>query len=306
MRPRTLDAARGKWFGILVQMGIDEHFLRNKHGPCPVCAGRDRFRFDDKNGDGTWICSQCGSGTGIKLLMGWKGWDFKTAAHEVDQIVGNVEAKTHEKEKADPVIRLKKIASGLADMASINPVRMYLARRGLTPTPATKYHPALAHYGDDGMRVFPAMVCLFHSADGRPLSFHVTYLTKDGKKAPVESPRKVMPPVEPLNGSAIRLFPISERVGIAEGVETALAVYRDFGVPCWAAANAGLMERFIVPDGIKEVAIFADNDANYTGQKAAFALANRLSRTHGVSVHVPEVAGSDFADYPQSMTWSAN
>lgn len=303
---KTTDAARGKWVGILIQMGIEERFLRNKHGPCPMCEGRDRFRFDDKNGDGTWICSQCGSGTGIKLLMGWKGWDFKTAAHEVDQIVGNVEAKTPEKEKAEPVIRLKKIASGLADMASINPVRMYLARRGLTPTPATKYHPALAHYGDDGMRVFPAMVCLFHSADARPLSFHITWLTPQGEKAPVASPRKVMTPVEPLAGSAIRLFPVSEHIGIAEGIETALAVHRDFGIPCWAAANAGLMEKFVVPDGVKAVSIFADNDASFTGQAAAYALAKRLSGTVDVVVHVPAVTGTDFADKDASLAWEAS
>lgn len=299
MRPRTLDAARGKWFGILVQMGIDEHFLRNKHGPCPMCEGRDRFRFDDKDGDGTWICSQCGSGTGMMLLMAWKGWDFKTAAHEVDQIVGNVEAaERREPARPDPVIRLRKTSAGFAEMASINPVRLYLRGRGLTPTNAIRFHPALEHYDDAGRQTFPAMAAVFQSVDGRPLSLHVTYLTSDGKKAPVESVRKIFPPIEPLAGSAIRLFPIAEHVGIAEGIETALAVHRDFGIPCWAAANAVLMEKFAVPDGVKAVSIFGDNDANFTGQKAAYTLANRLARTHQVAVHIARGVGRDFADRP--------
>ena len=301
MKPKTIDAARGKWTGILVHMGIDQNFLRNKHGPCPVCNGRDRFRYDDKDGDGTWICSQCGNGTGIMLLMAWKGWDFKTAAHEVDLIVGNVEAaERREAAKPDPAIRLRKISGGFAAMASINPVRLYLRSRGLSPTSAIRFHPALEHYGEDsGRQIFPAMAAIFHSADGRPLSLHVTYLTPDGRKAPVEVVRKIMPPVEPLGGSAIRLFPIAEHIGIAEGIETALAVHRDFGIPCLAAANAGLLEKFVVPEGVKAVSIFGDNDSNYTGQKAAYTLANRLQRTHQVNVHVPGAADTDFADRPE-------
>ena len=299
MKPKTIDAARGKWPGILVQMGIDEHFFVNRHGPCPICAGRDRFRFDDKGGDGTWICSQCGSGTGMMLLMAWKGWDFKTAAHEVDQIVGNVEVVEAKSDKPDPVIRLRKVSSGFAPMDSINPVRLYLRSRGLAPVSALWYHPALRYYSDDGEGAsFPAMAAAFTSADGRPLSLHLTYLTRDGRKAPVDAVRKILPPVDPLAGSAIRLFPVAEHLAIAEGIETALAVHRDFGIPCWAAANAGLMEKFIVPEGVRKVSIFGDNDSNYTGQKAAYTLANRLSRTHSVEVRVPADADTDFADRP--------
>ncbi len=40
---RTVDAARGHWPDILVRFGIDESYLRNRHGPCPLCGGRDRF-----------------------------------------------------------------------------------------------------------------------------------------------------------------------------------------------------------------------------------------------------------------------
>jgi putative DNA primase/helicase len=27
---------------------MDERALSGKHGPCPLCGGRDRFRFDDR------------------------------------------------------------------------------------------------------------------------------------------------------------------------------------------------------------------------------------------------------------------
>ena len=41
---------------------------QNRHQACPVCGGSDRFRFDDKEGRGTWFCNQCGAGDGLKLV----------------------------------------------------------------------------------------------------------------------------------------------------------------------------------------------------------------------------------------------
>ena len=49
----TVERARNRWREILPRFGIDTRFLTNRHGPCPLCGGRDRFRFDDRNGDGT-------------------------------------------------------------------------------------------------------------------------------------------------------------------------------------------------------------------------------------------------------------
>lgn len=67
-------------------------YLTGRHGPCPVCrAGRDRFRFDDKEGRGTWICNQCGAGNGIDLLMNMHDWTFKEAAERVHALVGSAE-----------------------------------------------------------------------------------------------------------------------------------------------------------------------------------------------------------------------
>ena len=54
-------AATGRWPGILAELGVPESALRNRHGPCPGCGGRDRFRFDNRDGRGTFICSQGGN-----------------------------------------------------------------------------------------------------------------------------------------------------------------------------------------------------------------------------------------------------
>src|SRR5690348_13963485 len=61
MRIPTVDRARGRWREILPCLGVETRYLTNKHGPCPLCGGKDRFRFDDKNGDGTYYCNQCGA-----------------------------------------------------------------------------------------------------------------------------------------------------------------------------------------------------------------------------------------------------
>ena len=52
----------GNWRAILSALGIPSNLLDGQHHPCPGCGGKDRFRFDDKDGRGTWICSQ-GDGT---------------------------------------------------------------------------------------------------------------------------------------------------------------------------------------------------------------------------------------------------
>jgi len=63
----------GRWPATLAGLGVAAHHLVDKHGPCPGCGGTDRFRFDDKDGRGTWICSQGGgtpaSGDGFDLLI---------------------------------------------------------------------------------------------------------------------------------------------------------------------------------------------------------------------------------------------
>jgi len=76
--------AQGQWPSILVALaGLTESQLTNKHQPCPLCGGEDRYRFDDKDGQGTWFCNQCGGptqtgggGNGMDMLMRRNNWDF--------------------------------------------------------------------------------------------------------------------------------------------------------------------------------------------------------------------------------------
>ena len=78
------DRAQGRWSGILPALGIGESFLTGKHGPCPLCGGKDRWRWDNLEGRGTWICSKCGAGDGIALVMQKNGWEFREAARQIE------------------------------------------------------------------------------------------------------------------------------------------------------------------------------------------------------------------------------
>lgn len=50
----------------------------------------------------------------------------------------------------------------------------------------------------------------------------------------------------------------------------------------------------------KRIIIFADNDATYAGQAAAYALARRLgSRNRSVDVQFPTEVGADWSDVHQ-------
>ena len=69
--------AQHSWPAILAGLGIDPRYLQNRHGPCPACGGKDRFRFDDREGQGTFYCNQCGSGDGFHLLERVHGWSFR-------------------------------------------------------------------------------------------------------------------------------------------------------------------------------------------------------------------------------------
>lgn len=304
LKPRTADQAIGRWPGILQALGIDPAFLTKKHGPCPMCGGKDRFRFDDKEGRGTWFCSGCGSGDGFRLLQEIKGMAFKEAAQEIDRIIGTVPTGpiAGQRTDASKIEALTKVWAASRPITRNDPVGMYLHRRlGIEQAPTDlRYHRALRYTDTDGADLgrFPAMLARIRYPDGSGASIHRTYLTESGEKAPVPQPKKIMAG-KPLNTGAVRLGPIASRLGIAEGIESALGAAKRFGLPVWAATNTALLESWVPPAGVDAVLIAGDNDAgsSWAGQAAAFALAKRLVRAgYAVEVQIPAGAGKDWAD----------
>jgi len=72
-------AARGRWPHILSALGINVPNGK-RHGACPVCGGKDRFRLDDKEGRGTWFCNHCGNGDGLDLVRLATGQNVKAVS----------------------------------------------------------------------------------------------------------------------------------------------------------------------------------------------------------------------------------
>ncbi|EMP4186465.1 DUF927 domain-containing protein [Proteus mirabilis] len=78
--------ANGQWQAILSHLGAEVPL--NTHTACPACGGKDRFRFDNKDDNGTFICNQCGSGDGLDLVQKILGGSVTEAAYEVANIIG--------------------------------------------------------------------------------------------------------------------------------------------------------------------------------------------------------------------------
>ena len=298
MRPKTCDAARNKWKGILLQTEVDKKHLTGKHAPCPLCGGKDRFRFLNSDGNGTWICNQCGAGTGMDLLMQAKGWDFRTAAQEVDRILGNVADDPAPKPALSEAKRrqlMNELWKASKPVERDCPAGWYLSTRvaGWQNCADLRFAEAAPVPGGGKS---PAMLALVRDvATGAPATIHRTFLTLDGAKAAMDNPRAMMPGDLP-EAVSVRLAEAGETLGIAEGIETALAAQAKFGVPCHAALTAGFMAKWQPPEGVRKVIVFGDCDGNYTGQAAAYTLAHRLSRKLQVEVRIPGQFGTDWAD----------
>ncbi len=292
--------AKGRWRGILLGLGMDERTLSGKHCACPLCGGKDRFRFDDKDGRGTYFCSGCRPGDGVQLAMGFTGQTFVETARRIEQLAGVVQLATRNPERsdADKLDALRRVFRESKPIQCGDEAHRYLAGRGvaLYDLPESiRLHPALHYRDDETSGMFPAMVSLVTGPDGKARSLHRTYL-KDARKAPVSVPKKLMQGL-PLVGAAIRLTPVSEVLGIAEGIETALAASELFEVPTWSCVSTAGIESFEPPASVREVVVFADHDANFAGQKAAYAAAHRLLlKGFEVEVCIPPSVG-DWLDH---------
>jgi putative DNA primase/helicase len=298
---KITELARGKWPQILKGIGVPEQSLQNKHGPCPCCGGRDRFRFDDKGGNGTFFCTHCGAGTGYKLALLVTGWTTARLSQEIRRLAGGVRSTFLQHKPRDTGHgRVIRILDECRPMKQYDAVWNYLAHRGLTP-PAdleVRTHESLPYY-EHGQVLgrFPAMVAPVLGPLGELRTVHVTYLNGSGGggKAPVNSPKKIMSAIG--TGGCVRLFPRQPCLGIAEGIETAVAVWQLFGLPTWAALSAHGLEKWEPAGPTREVIVYADNDASNVGQAAGYSLARRLS-AKGITVNVaiPNETGTDWAD----------
>ncbi|MBL0374017.1 toprim domain-containing protein [Rhizobium sp. KVB221] len=304
-----IDRSKGRWSCILISLGIDERFLKSKKGPCPICGGKDRFRFDNKNSSGSWICNHCGPGYGVHLHQKINGLTIAQAMADIERVLNGVSGNVTSVADAPRPVRndlprAKEIWDGAVAVSAGDAVAKYLKGRGLewTPSTAIRLDPRLLYLDDEGNFAgrMPGMVAVIQDQAGEAAGIHRTYLRHDGSgQASVPMPKKVLGKLP--DGGAVRLTKALEHLGIAEGIETALAAAQLFGIPTWAALTAGALEKWSPPAGTGRVTVFGDNDASFTGQAAAYGLAKRLkARGYQVDVRMPLSVGQDWNDVLRS------
>jgi putative DNA primase/helicase len=289
-----LQQAEGKWPSVLAACGVESKLLTGRNMPCPMCGGKDRFRFmlNSTRADGRWICSGCmpQTGSGFDLIMALKRCDLKEAMRMVGDVVGTAKPVRQRAPDAEAMRRsLNELWRKATVIATDDPVDKYLRRR-LLPLPDQRYIRTIEDlkYHDEPPSWHWGMLAMVVGPDGKPSTLHRTYLTNDGRKAPVEAVRRLHAG-RVAKGGAVRCIPMkadTDELGIAEGIETALAAFKLTGIPCWAAVSAPMLEAWMPPPEAKRIVVFGDSDRSYTGQASAYALAKRLTLVDKLDVRV--------------------
>lgn len=208
--------------------------------------------------------------------------------------------------------RLESLWASARPISDGDPVAAYLINRGLH-VPGTDALRCLASldYWHDGqlMGTFPAMLAAVTSPMGELVAIHRTYLTDDGRKAPVPVVKKLSATAGPMAGTSVKISaPAPRRDGrlglaVAEGIETAIAASILTGIPAWSCVSAYGLEAFCAPPEVHYLYVMGDRDKSETGQRAATALARRAAATGLVArVLLPDAPG-DWAD--ELVSWRA-
>ncbi len=152
-------------------------------------------------------------------------------------------------------------------------VERYLRRRCITlpVPPSIRYHPGLRHKAT-GL-IFQTMVAAVQAPDRRICAIHRTFLNEYGGKAAVSAPKMAL---GPLGAGAVRLAKAGRMIGLAEGIEDALAAMQICNLPCWASLGGARLARVDLPGEVREVQIFADSDD--AGREAAEKAVRRFRR----------------------------
>ena len=178
-----------------------------------------------------------------------------------------------------------------------SPVKAYLESRGiLAASPALRFHPRTPLGPKGRARFLPAMIAAV-SLDEGPIAIHRTFLSTEASgKAAFEKPKRAL---GALGEAAVRLFaPVSGKLGLAEGVESAMSAYALTGIPVWATLGNERFGLVSVPESVTELHLFVDHDAG--GELAASRGLAAYAR-EGRTIHVRKPSSRD-TDWNDELT----
>ncbi|EDV9311181.1 DNA primase, partial [Salmonella enterica subsp. enterica] len=269
----TVKQASGHWPSILTALGVK--VIKNRHQACPVCGGSDRFRFDNKEGRGTWFCNQCGAGDGLKLVEKVFGVTASEAAQKVNAVTGNLppvapeviavaEAETEADRKAAAALAVR-----LMEKTRPATGNAYLTRKGF---PALECLTLTVMHKTGGVtfRVGDVVVPL-HDDTGALVNLQ--FINADGLK-------------RTLKGGAVKgtchiiegQKHAGKRLWIAEGYATALTVHHLTGETVMVALSSvnllSLASLARQKHPACQIVLAADRDLNGDGQTKAAAAAD--------------------------------
>ncbi|WP_312983531.1 primase-helicase zinc-binding domain-containing protein [Atlantibacter sp.] len=282
----TVKQACGHWPRILPALGVK--VIKNRHQACPVCGGSDRFRFDDKEGRGTWLCNQCGAGDGLKLVEKVFGVKPSEAAQKVNAVTGSL-----------PPVAPEMIAAAEAETDAGRKAAVTLAAKLMKKTRTATGNAYLTRKGLPGHEC--VMLTATHKTGG------VTYCAGE-LAVPLYDENGVLVNLQLINADGIKRTlkggavkgcchtlegkkQAGKRLWIAEGYATALTVHHLTGETVMVALSSvnllslASLARQKYP--ACQIVLAADRDLNGDGQTKAAAAAEACDGT----VALPPVFG---------------
>lgn len=171
------------------------------------------------------------------------------------------------------------------------PAETYLGARGLrSDSSELRFHPRTPHGPTPVTRFRPALIAAVREDQGL-VAVHRSFLDSTRPRlAALPSPKCGL---GRFGEGAVRLGGVAARLGLAEGIETALSVSVLFGLPCWAALGTERFRLIALPPEVEELALFLDNDA---GGRRAERLARETFSHLQVEAHYPRRQGWDWND----------
>jgi putative DNA primase/helicase len=282
----TVNQACGHWPRILPALGVK--VIKNRHQACPVCGGSDRFRFDDKEGRGTWFCNQCGAGDGLKLVEKVFGVKPSEAARRVNAVTGSLPpvspAVIAATEAATEVDRKAAAAQAVRLMEKTRTAtgNAYLTRKGF---PAHECLTLTATHKTGGV-TFSAGDVVVPLHDGTGALVNLQLIDADGLKRTLKG-GAVKGCCHTLEGKK----QAGKRLWIAEGYATALTVHHLTGETVMVALSSvnllSLASLARQKHPACQIVLAADRDLNGEGQTKAAAAADAC----GGTVALPQVFG---------------